>query len=291
MGDEERIREITALMRLMDEPDMAIFEQVSERISSFGDQALPFLENTWEASSSELVQERAVQLIDEIRFMQIYKDFQHWVQRGCIDLMEGCLILGRMDQPDLSEESVHQEMARIRKDIWLEVNENLTALEQIRVFNHVFYDIHGFSGNADTMHASANSYLHRVLQDRKGNPLSLSIIYMLIGQSLDIPVFGVNLPEHFVLAYVGESVDFQIEGSSDVLFYINAFSRGTVFSRQEVAEFVQRLGHHPHARYLEPCGNRDIIARMLNNLLTAYFNEGSTHRVGQIEGMRKLLND
>jgi regulator of sirC expression with transglutaminase-like and TPR domain len=295
MVEEEKIREINALMRLMDEPDAAIFEQVSARISSFGNFALPFLENEWEASGNTLVQKRVEKLITEIQFLEVRTEFRLWIDDGCKNLLEACLIIARMGSPELSEQGVRQELARIRKDIWLEINENLTALEQIRVFNHVFYDIHGFTGNAEAIHSPDNSFIDRVLAERKGNPLSLAIVYLLIAQSLDIPVFGVNLPEHFVLAYVGNagdaggSGDTGEEGMSAVLFYINAFSNGTVFSRRDVAEFIQRLGHQPKTRYLEPCGNKDIIARLLNNLLNAYFKEGNSLRAEQVEDLRKIL--
>lgn len=283
MAREEKIREINALLRLLDEPDEEIYARVSDRLASFGSEILPFLENEWETRADALIHERIGQLIRDIRFQAIKRDFAAWIGNGSSDLLHACLIVARIGNPGLKEEEVHQQIARIRKDVWLEINENLTALEQVRVFNHVFYDMHGFTGNPGDIHAPSNSMIDMVLADRKGNPLSIGMVYLLVAQSLDLPVFGVNLPEHFVLAYVGDP-------ASEVLFYINAFSRGTVFSRREVSEFITRLGHEPQSRFLEPCSNRDMVQRLLNNLLNAYFKAGDTERVEQIEELRKMLN-
>lgn len=289
MGESENIREITALLRLLDEPDEDIYSRVSARLVSLGRMALPFLENEWEDKTDALLHQRIERLIMDIQFEGVKVDFGLWVGSGCADLLEACLIVARIGDPELDGEEVHQEFARIRKDIWLEINDNLTALEQIRVFNHVFYDIHGFTWNPSDLHAPSNSLIDRVLAERKGNPLSLALVYLLVAQSLDIPVFGVNLPDHFILAYVGEQGGGG-DPASGVLFYINAFSRGTIFSRQEVVEFIGRLGHHPQARFLEPCSNKDIIQRLLNNLLNAYFKAGDPERVEQVEELRKMLN-
>jgi regulator of sirC expression with transglutaminase-like and TPR domain len=289
MFEDEKIREITALLRLLDEPDEDIYTRVSDRLASIGPAALPYLENEWESMADAMVQQRIERLLLDIRFQVIKADFGLCLRDGCADLLQASLAVARIGDPELSEEDVHQEFARVRKDIWLEINDNLTALEQIRVFNHVFYDIHGFGGNPGDLHAPDNSLINRVLAERKGNPLSLAIVYMLVAQSLDIPVYGVNLPEHFVLAYVGAQGE-EVEIGSRVLFYINAFSGGAVFSRKEVVEFIRRLGHEPQARFLEPCSNRDIIQRMLNNLLNAFFKAGDPERVEQVEELRKMLN-
>ena len=277
------------MLRLLDEPDEDIYSRVSARLFSFGRKALPFLESEWEEKPDALLHQRIERLITDIQFQGIREDFGSWLGSGGADLLEACLIVARIGNPELDGEEVHQELARIRKDIWLEINDNLTALEQIRVFNHVFYDIHGFAGNPSDLHAPSNSLIDKVLTERRGNPLSLALVYMLLAQSLDIPVFGVNLPEHFILAYVGGQGGGE-DPASGVLFYINAFSRGTVFSRQEVSDFIGRLGHEPMARFLEPCGNKDIIQRLLNNLLNAYFKAGDPERVEQVEELRKMLN-
>jgi regulator of sirC expression with transglutaminase-like and TPR domain len=127
-----------------------------------------------------------------------------WKRGGGEDLLEGALIISRYRYPDMDEQKVKARLAAIRQDIWLELNDNLTAFEKVRVFNHIFFQTHGFKGNKRNYHAPQNSYINEVLDSRKGNPLSLAIIYQVLAEDLDLPLRGVNLPNHFVLAYLDE---------------------------------------------------------------------------------------
>lgn len=279
-------------MRLIDEPDHDIFQEISKKIHSFGPGIIPFLENEWERNHDLTVQDRIESLIHQIHFDHIKDEFRNWVADGCRDLLSACIIIARYQYPQMREEDIHSSISRIRKDIWLELNENLTALEQIKVFNHIFYDIHGFTGNKKNYHAPANSFINKVMETHTGNPLSLSVVYMIIAQSLDIPVFGINLPEHFVLAYTTTSSDPVIAEpafSQKVLFYINAFSGGAVFSFQEVSDFVMKMGHEPVSVFFNPCSNEDIVRRMLNNLVNAFTREGQIDKAGEMEILRDIL--
>ena len=293
MDNQAKNREMQALISLVDEPDRLIFKDIAERIHSFGPEAIPLLEREWEQTLNPAIQKRIENLIRSIQFEDVCAAFRYWVEGGCKDLFEGWMILVRFQYPQVNEEDLHYEINQIRKDIWLEINENLTALEQVKVFNHVFYDIHGFSGDTETYHAPENSFINKVLHSRKGNPLSLSLIYLMLAQSLDMPVFGVNLPEHFILAYTGNTFDPQTmeTGKQSVLFYINAFSRGAVFSRKDVEDFVRQLKLESHSGYYEPCNNRDMIKRMLNNLVIAYEKAGAAQKAREMDQLRKILNE
>jgi regulator of sirC expression with transglutaminase-like and TPR domain len=292
MTNENKLREIQALISLIDEPDPEIFSDISQNIFSFGIDIVPFLEHAWENQHQPEMQKRIETLIHQIQYDQVCKDLFNWTADQGKDLLRGSLIIARYQYPDLIEEEVEYEISRIRKDVWIELNDNLTALEQIRVFNYVFYEVHGFAGNTTNYHASQNSFLNKVLETRKGNPLSISIIYMLVAQSLDIPIHGINLPEHFVLAYTGNTInpDTLEYSSNNVLFYINAFSRGMVFSYKDVEVFLKQLNQESKPEYFLPCTNIDIIKRMLNNLINAYKKAGEEGKVKEIQYLFEIVN-
>ncbi len=285
MSSEDKIREIQALISLIDEPDPEIFSDISHNIHAFGADIVPFLENAWESYHQPELQKRIEILIHQIQYDQVCKDLVNWIQDGSVDLLAGCFIITRYQYPDIKEDEIEYELSRIRKDIWLEINENLTALEQIKVFNYVFYELHGFNGNTTNYHSPQNSFLNKVLETRKGNPLSLSIIYILVAQSLELPVHGINLPEHFVLAYTGSTInpDTLQYSHNNVLFYINAFSRGMVFSHKEIDAFLKQLNQEPKPAFFTPCSNKDIIKRMLSNLINAYKKAGEDGKVKEIQ--------
>jgi regulator of sirC expression with transglutaminase-like and TPR domain len=276
--------EINALIDLLDDPDADIFNNIKDRLMSYGEEVIPELESAWEASFNNLVQNRIEDIIHNIQFTNIRTKLEAWAGKVDPSLMEGAILIAKYQYPDLDEERIINKIEVIKRDIWLELNPNLTALEKVRVMNHIIFEIHGFSGNTVNFHAPQNSYLNNVLESKKGNPLSLSILYSVIAQSLGLPVYGVNLPEHFILAYKDEFEDLELEDHPyGVLFYINTFSKGTVFGKREIDTFLRQINMQPLDMFYEPCTNIDIVRRMLRNLITAYEKLGYPEKVQDLE--------
>lgn len=282
-------KDITALISLLDDPDEEIFSHIREKLLSYGSPVIPFLEREWEKSFESVIQTRIENIIHHIQFNDTFENLKKWVESGGKNLLSGIILIARYQYPDLDEAAILKQIERIKHDAWLELNPNLTALEKVRVLNHIIFEVHGFSGNTTNFHAPQNSYINNVLESKRGNPLSLSILYSIIAQSLDIPVYGVNLPEHFILAYATEKTDLPVPISSKdekVMFYINPFSKGTVFGKHEVDSFLRQLKVKPIPAFYEPCSNIDMIRRLVNNLSFAYEKLGYPDKVKDI---RKLL--
>src|SRR5690606_4799269 len=147
------------------------------------------------------------------------EDLALWYQSGGFDLLRGFLIINRYQYPDLDEEKIINQIDAIKRDVWLQMMYEASPVEKVKLLNHIFYNVYGFSGNTKNHQNPQNSYLSQVLESRKGNQISLAIIYSVIAQKLDIPIYGVNLPQHFVLAYVDEFE--QKRKETEILFYIN----------------------------------------------------------------------
>jgi regulator of sirC expression with transglutaminase-like and TPR domain len=289
--EETSERDILALVSMIDEPDPDVFQEISEKILQCGDDAMPYLEDAWERFPEEDMRLRLDALKQQIRFETLFEQLTTWAKEDSSNLLNAWLDITAFFRPDINKESVMSNITNIRKDIWLEMNENLTALEQVKVFNNIFYDIHSFKGNLDDYHNPDNSFIDRVLEKRTGNPLSISIIYMLVAQSVDLPIMGINLPEHFVLAYMGERFDTESMKIhfDQPLFYINAFSGGAVFSSKEINDFLLKLGMEPMPDFFVPCSHTDIVIRMLNNLLIAYEQSDQVQIVPWLKKLRDRL--
>ena len=218
---------IQALIHLIDDPDESIFLHVRDRLLQYGPDAIPFLEHSWEEKDFGLIfHNRIENLIHEIQFEDIKSQLVLW-QNSDKDLLRGAIIIAKYQYSGLIESDIHTAIQEIRKDIWLELSHKQTAFEKVRVFNKIFFGKHRFHGDSKHFHSPMNSYINTVLESRKGNPLSLSILYSVIAQSLDMPVYGVNLPNHFILSYMDEDgINQFLENKNEhgVLFYINPFS-------------------------------------------------------------------
>ncbi|MDB5138312.1 MAG: Transglutaminase-like superfamily protein [Mucilaginibacter sp.] len=280
--------EVNSLIRLLDDPDGEIFEHVHQKLLSYGPEAITYLETAWEEAFDPIQQERIANLVHEIQFRIIKKDLQLWHQGGAFDLLQGILIVNRYQYPDLDEQKVINQIEGIKRDIWIQMMHEASPAEQVKLINHVFYNIYGFSGNTTNHQDPQNSYLSQVLETKKGSQTSLAIIYSIIAQKLDIPVYGVNLPQHFILAYMDESMQSEFDGG--ILFYINAFNKGFIFGRRDVDMFLKQLNLKFDKQFYEPCSNTDIIKRVLRNLISAYEHLGSAEKVGELNELLGILD-
>jgi len=290
---EMSLKEVIALITLLDDPDETIYSQVKERFVVLGPPAIPHLETAWENSFDAIMQKRIETIIHTIQFETLEKALNEWAREEQDDLFKGIIILARYQYPDLDENKIKKQLAAIKQDVWLELNEDLTALEKVKIVNHILFEVHQFSGNITNYHAPQNSFINNVLESKKGNPLMLSVVYSLICKELKIPVYGINLPQHFVLAYVNENanlIDVNNKSLSDnILFYINPFSKGLIFSQKDIDSFLKQLNLEPDAKYYLPCSNVEIIKRCLNNLVYSYEKLGYIEKVTELKRLENQL--
>jgi len=287
---EQTDNELRAMILLLEDPDEQIYEAIRNRLLDMGAPAIPLLEDVWESTFNSILQGRIEDIIQHIQNNNIKEELRLWADSGGTDLLSGTLLIARYQYPDLDEEEIRRQIERIKKDVWIELSPNLTAFEKINVINHVLFDVYHFTGNTTNYHAPQNSYINNVLESKKGNPLLLSILYSCIAQGLNIPVFGVNLPEHFILAYLDEySRKSSDQDEESILFYINPFSRGAVFSRREIDTFLQQLNLESKRIFYESCPNTEIIKRQLRNLISAYEKLGYPEKVRDLSELLEIL--
>jgi regulator of sirC expression with transglutaminase-like and TPR domain len=284
--------DLQALIRLLEDPDEDIFRTVSKKLNDEGEAVVPMLEKAWEEATEERIQYRIEALIQDIQFSHTSEKLLEWKETEERDLLKGCLIIARFQYPDLDEEKVHEQIDKIARDIWIELHDDLTALEKVRVINHILYSVYGFSGNPTNFYSPQNNFINSVLETKKGNPLTLSIVYSIVAQKIQLPVFGVNLPKNFILAYRDDyrsQETFDPEINDHILFYINPYSKGAVLGKEELVEFLNQQKIKPRRDYFVPCNNILIIERLLNNLIFAYNKLGYQEKVVLLERLLKVL--
>ncbi|RYD72095.1 MAG: hypothetical protein EOP53_22520, partial [Sphingobacteriales bacterium] len=289
-----------ALISLLDDTDEEVVSHVTLKLLDFGEAVLPLLEDRYLAETQPGIQAKIHDIIDQIHQGGLKESLTRWAKNGGKDLFEGIYLIARFRYPDLNKQTLDNQLDKIKLDAWLELNYQLASLDKVRILNYVFYDVHGFKGNIDDYHAPDNSFINRVLETKKGNPISMAIIYSIVAQRLNIPIFGVNLPQHFILGYKDDSLlkgnssfkgnifmDYNIPG--EVLFYINAFNKGAIFNKWNIDQFLKQLNVKPHHIYYEPCSNVDILMRVCRNLIFSYEKLNDTLRVQGVQDMVNIL--
>lgn len=281
--------EVISLIKLLDDPDKEIFDHVHNKLLNYGSDVVEQLELAFSEAFDAVQQERIANLVHEIQFRDLKTELNLWYHGGAFDLLQGALIVNKYQYPDLDEQKIINYIESIKREIWLQMMNEASPAEQVKLINHVFYNVFGFSGNTANHQDPQNSYLSQVVETHRGNQISLAIIYSIIAQKLDIPIYGINLPQHFILAYIDESK--QTDTENGVLFYINTFSKGFIFGRRDVDHFLKQLNLKPERHFYEPCSNVDIIKRVLRNLISAYEKLNSEDKVTELYQLLHILQE
>jgi regulator of sirC expression with transglutaminase-like and TPR domain len=284
--------DIKSLIYLLDDEDREIFRMVREKLIGMGMAAVPDLESAWEESFNPLLQQRIEDIVQKIQFSDVARALGAWRSSKSGNLLDGWVILSRYQFPDLDQKRIFSQLYQIRQDAWIEINDDLTALEKVRVLNHIIYSMHGYGANSTNYHAPGNYFLNNLAESKRGNAVSLSALYLVICRWLNIPVYGVNLPGHFILAYKDEgSMSLLSNGRENerVLFYLNPLNQGAVFSRREIDVYLKRMRLEPQISHYAPCGDDEVLAVMLGNLAKAYRNEDRIEKAIELEELLGIL--
>lgn len=288
--NKNKEKELKALVQLLDDPDPEIFSMIRDQLLSYGRPVIPALEEVWERSIDATLQERIENIIHEIHVEEVKRLLAEWKEHHEGDLLKGAMIIARYQYPDLDEEKVKKTLELIYRDTAIEIELARTPVEKIRVINHVLFDIHRFLGNRQNYHAPTNNFINHVLDSKRGNHLLLSVVYLLVARHFGLPVYGVNLPENFIMCYLDEDNKGLLDNKPKVKFYLNTFAKGAIFSEREVDQFLNQLQRAKKAEYYVPCSNTTILLRMITNCIFAYQKTGLKNKVYELIELRRILD-
>ncbi len=274
--DEPKLK---ALLSLLDDTDQEVIEHVKETLLSMGEDVIPILEKEWESNFSPLAQERIENLIHQMQYQNLFERLSYWKKHEQEDLLKGLWVVATYQYPDLDYAQLKAQFEQLYYEAWIEYKESESAIDEVQTLNHIFFRVMKFLPNTKNFHSPGNSMINIVLESRKGNPISLCVIYMMIAQRLKIPLHGVNLPNLFVLTYKNEMDQ----------FYINVFNKGLIFSKADIDNYIKQLKLTPKDSFYEPCTNLDTLTRVLRNLMICFEKLGETDKVQEVQELLDIL--
>ena len=287
----ETNKEISALLHLIDDPDQEVFDAVSQKIVDYGKPIIPNLEHLWETTPDEQTQERIELLIHRLHYRDLTEDFRQWSLSGHHDLMQGALLTCKFQYPDLSDTSIKQEIEKIRRNIWLELNNHLTPLEQINIVTSILCSYYGLKGN-ETKYKEPNEFLlHKTLEAKRGNQISNGILYLMLCELLDIPVKAISIPRQFIVAYFkpGYSEENLPNPFHKIEFFIDPTS-GQVFTHQDVDNYFKRVSVPPVGNYFKPQSNKKVIHQLLEEFSKCFESDKDVHKKNELLELCKLID-
>jgi hypothetical protein len=282
---------LDSLIALLDDPDESVFNLVQEEILKEGIVLVDQLEHIWETSLDSLVQKRIELIIQKIQLTDTKEKIKDWANQKTLDLFEGFFLISRHHYPELKLKPIQVQLDKIKKDVWLEFRNSLTSLEKITILNHIFFDHYKFEINLMNPDSPQNCYINRILDLRKGNPVSIAIIYTLIARSLDLPVHYVDFQNNPLVGYFDKDIAQIVQGDDfkhSALFFINPSNNGAIIGPKEV-DYIRNTTEIQDRNKLEPCPDRIVIKRLIEKLVDAYQELGAEDKANYLKEIASVL--
>ncbi len=216
-------------------------------------------------------------------FIFSWQKFYQEINQPEIDLAKACLYFAQTEYSAMNIQTylnILDNMAIAAKKY---LPKNNYPLKIIQGINKYLFDDLGFIGNQKDYYNPSNSFLNKVIDNKTGIPISLSVVYLEIAKRLEFPMIGIGMPGHFIIR-----PDFQ-----DVGIYVDVFNQGEIIFEQDCQEKIKQIYPEPiqiQANFLAPVTNKEILGRMLTNLKYIYLNNDKFAKaLMMIEGILMLF--
>ncbi len=283
MPDEKLI----SMIRLLDDPDKVVFQAVRAGILKTGNKALPKLLETQSQNLPEIQQKRITELINEIRIRGLRKELKTWSLSKDNDILYGAYLINKYQHPEVRFELIEDQIYRLANKVFDQLNITLSGLQQIRLFNNFLYKQEKFVGDFKNVGAPQNFFLTDIFKNKKGNDISLGILYASVAQKIGIPLQFIDFPRNMLLAFIDNRKNPDFFKEKDVVFYINPFNKGAVVTRSDINTFLRMHKIKTKKNYFLPCPNTVIIRRLITALINSYKFRKDFNKV---KDMKRLLN-
>ena len=284
-------KEVEALLTLIEDPDTEVFEAVSNRIIAYGTPIISSLEDLWEHTADDNIQERIELLIHRLHFTSLKTDFAAWGDAPHHELLPGALLVAKLLYPDLHTGKVIQDIERLRRNIWIELNNYLTPLEQVNVVNSILYNYFGLKGVPAADQRPNDFLISHIIESKKGNQSGNGVLYLLLMELLDVPVRLLDIPNQFVLGYFKSKTDSHIEKLHlNIEFFIDP-ANGQMFSHNDLYNYFNRTSTPVAPGYFKPQNNKQVIEKLLRNLGQCYTADNQAYMLSEIEELIAILRN
>lgn len=252
--------QIRALIRLLSDEDDRIVRTISGKLIDIGPSAVPLLQEA-EIEQPEMAG-RIASVLEEIHGGKLEDELTNLAALSdqSANLESGAFVFARHAYPALDVDHYRSQLDSMAQEVRARIGSRASGEETVTALNRYIFIEQGFKGNTKNYYEVENSYLNRVMDRRIGIPISLSVVYLLIGQRLGLPLFGIGMPGHFLVKY--ESDRYKI--------FIDCFNGGALLTEKNCARFLTEAGYGFDEKYLQKSPVRAILSRMAKNLLAIY---------------------
>lgn len=269
-----------AILTLLDDPSPAVRTAVLKEVRKYADAGVLMLREVVETGTPEQV-EIAEQWLESLGGENHTEHFFDYIQAYEYELESGSLMLERTIFPRVDAREyfafMHEVSGRCRELLLSPAS----GYEICKVINRVLFHEYGFRGDNEHYYNPLNSYLNQVISRRRGLPITLSILYILVADRCGLQLEPISLPGHFVVGCFAD----------DEPFYIDTFVGGAIRTHDDIEEFLYQNHVQPRSEHFQPATTGEVLCRCCRNLANQYAREGDEKRASYFLGFVKAFEE
>jgi regulator of sirC expression with transglutaminase-like and TPR domain len=263
-----------ALLLLLADDDPQVYRTVRQRILADGDAALRWVEPA--TRSNDPVQRRRANEI--VRFIGMRHADDRFLafclnSGEDLDIEEGVLLLAQTEYPEINIAGYSAILDDYAADLRERLDYGAAAAQMVAVINEYLFKLQSFHGNEENYYEPENSYLNKVIDRRKGNPISLCLIYLSLARRLHLPVTGIGMPGHFLCRF---------QTPTEELF-IDAFNNGKILTKGDCVKYLLHTRDGFKEAYLSPITPRRTLLRVCSNLHQIYSQQSRKDDIARFQ--------
>ncbi|MDA0710719.1 MAG: transglutaminase-like domain-containing protein [bacterium] len=270
-------RRLKIIIDLLSDEDADIAASMRHKLYEMGEEVVQSLLDATDPDSR--VHKEASRVLMRFREPSLEDRFRNLAtdEFGDIDLEEGVFTLARFAYPHLDVGGYKTRLGHMAFELAPQVAPDDHPIRVIRTLNHYLFESQKF--RAPLTYDADDTYINRVLDRKRGWPITLSVVYLLLGQRIDLPLVGIAMPKHYLVKY-------RAPGGQEI--YIDAYHHGQVLTPNECAELI---GTKLTDDLLPEATNRFTLFRMMNNLKHTYLNEGDGTSADRLSHLINILQE
>ena len=284
--------EISALFKLIDDPDEEVFNTIADRLLNYGTPIIPDLEHLWENTLDEATLERIEIMIYKLRLQDLKEAFIEWKSKSDPSLFEGALLVTKFQFPELAIDSLRHQMEKIRRNIWLELNNYLTPLEQANVIRNILFNYYQIKGVEVNYEKPEEFLISAPLQSKKGNAIANTLLYAELCQQLEIQAQFINIPKQCIIAFYASDWDPEelvTNPQEFIQFYVEG-TTGNAFSQKDLDQYMIRSNIEPKNSYYKALSNVKIIKKHLLEFAKCFNSPTLQYKQKDLTDLANLLD-
>jgi regulator of sirC expression with transglutaminase-like and TPR domain len=284
--------EISALFKLIDDPDEEVFNTIADRLLNYGTPIIPDLEHLWENTLDEATLERIEIMIYKLRLQDLKEAFIEWKSKPEPSLFEGALLVTKFQFPELAIDSMRHQMEKIRRNIWLELNNYLTPLEQANVIRNILFSYYQIKGVEVNYEKPEEFLISAPLQSKKGNAIANTLLYAELCQQLEIQAQFINIPKQCIIAFYASDWDPEeiVPNPQEFIqFYVEG-TTGNAFSQKDLDQYMIRSNIEPKNSYYKTLSNVKIIKKHLLEFAKCFNSPTLQYKQKDLTNLANLLD-